>query len=259
MDIFITGGSGYIGRPTIEALVRAGHRVSALARSEASAGVVRVLGAEAVHGDLTSLETLRERAARADATINLAQDNAGDTAALTAAASEALQAGAHRYLHTGGTWAYGDASSDDAPFDPPPFLAWFVEIVSRVVARGGVALMPGIVYGRGGGILGPLMGARYIGDGSNHMPLLHVDDLADLYVRALEAPAGAVYIAAGEGTPTMREVAESMGAARSVTLEEFGPFGEAFALDQRFTSRRARVELGWAPREFAPAGLGTAQ
>lgn len=243
MDVFITGGSGYIGRPTIEALVRAGHRVSALARSSESADVVAALGAEPVRGDLGALEVLRAAAARADATINLAQD----TPELASAAADVLVGSAPRYLHTGGTWAYGDASGDDAPFDPPEFLAWFVEIVTRVVARGGVALMPGIVYGRGGGILGPVMGARYIGDGSNHMALVHVDDLAELYVRLVEAPASGVYIAAGAGAATMREVASWLGDARSVSLEEFGPFAGAFALDQRFSSTRAR-ELGWTPR-----------
>jgi nucleoside-diphosphate-sugar epimerase len=206
-----------------------------------------------VRGDLAALETLRSAAAAADATINLAQDNAGDTAAVATAATEALQAGANRYLHTGGTWAYGDASSDDAPFDPPAFLAWFVELVERVLARGGVALMPGIVYGRGGGILEPVMGARYIGDGSNRMPLVHVDDVADLYVRALAAPAGAVYIAAGPDAPTMREVASLFGTARSVTREEFGSFADAFALDQAFGSVRAREELGWEPRHLSGA------
>jgi nucleoside-diphosphate-sugar epimerase len=253
MHIFIAGGSGYLGRPTIEALAGAGHSVAALSRSDGSAQVVRELGAEPVRGDLAALETLRSAAAEADATINLAQDNTGDTPAIAAAAAEALQAGANRYLHTGGTWAYGDAAGDDAPFDPPVFLAWFVELVERVLARGGIALMPGIVYGRGGGILGPMMGARYIGAGSNRMPLVHVDDVADLYVRALAAPTGAVYIAAGPDAPAMREVASWFGPARSVTREEFGPFADAFALDQTFDSVRARTELGWEPRPLSGA------
>jgi nucleoside-diphosphate-sugar epimerase len=99
------------------------------------------------------------------------------------------------------------------------------------------------------------MGARYIGDGANHMPLVHVDDVADLYARALDAPAGSVYIAAGADAPTMRSVASWFGDARSVTREEFGPFADAFALDQTLGSVRARAELGWAPRAFAAEAL----
>jgi nucleoside-diphosphate-sugar epimerase len=225
-------------------------------------------GAEPVPGDLTALDTLRAAAAEADATINLAQDNQGDTAALTAAASEALQAGAgdRPYLHTGGTWAYGDADRDDAPFAPPPFLSWFVENLRRVLARGGhpVVLMPGIVYGRGGGILEPLMAGVYVGEGANHMPLVHVDDVAELYVRAVESASPGVYIAAGPDAPAMRSVAEALApGARSVTLDELrasiGPLADALALDQRLGSVRARAELGWSPRAFSPDGLGAAR
>ncbi|XXU80948.1 NAD-dependent epimerase/dehydratase family protein [Sorangium sp. So ce1151] len=36
MKVFVTGGSGFIGGHLIEALVRAGHAVSALARSPAA-------------------------------------------------------------------------------------------------------------------------------------------------------------------------------------------------------------------------------
>ncbi|MCW2986668.1 MAG: dependent epimerase/dehydratase family, partial [Conexibacter sp.] len=45
MNIFITGGSGYIGLATIAALRRDGHGVAALSRSEASDGRLRAAGA----------------------------------------------------------------------------------------------------------------------------------------------------------------------------------------------------------------------
>jgi nucleoside-diphosphate-sugar epimerase len=44
--VFVTGGSGYIGRNVLRAVVQAGHPVRALARSKASAAVVASLGAE---------------------------------------------------------------------------------------------------------------------------------------------------------------------------------------------------------------------
>ena len=95
-----------------------------------------------------------------------------------------------------------------------------------------------------------------IGDGDNHWPLVHRDDLADLYVRALAAPAGSKYIGVEPGEPTQREAVEALvgPVTSSVTAAELGPIGEAFALDQRFTSERARTELGWTPRHsLAPA------
>lgn len=51
-SVFVTGGSGYLGRNLIRRLVRDGHRVVALARSDASAEAVERLGASAARGDI---------------------------------------------------------------------------------------------------------------------------------------------------------------------------------------------------------------
>ena len=58
--VFLTGGSGFVGAAIIRALVSAGHRVRALARSEASAGTVSSLGAEPVRGDLDDEQSLAD-------------------------------------------------------------------------------------------------------------------------------------------------------------------------------------------------------
>ncbi|MGW0951446.1 NAD-dependent epimerase/dehydratase family protein [Streptomyces sp. NPDC002545] len=71
MRVFITGGSGYIGRSTIEALIRHGGMVTALARTEHSARIVSGLGAVPVAGTLTDVDVLREGARQADGVIHL--------------------------------------------------------------------------------------------------------------------------------------------------------------------------------------------
>ncbi|MER6926599.1 NmrA family NAD(P)-binding protein, partial [Streptomyces spiralis] len=45
MKIFLTGGSGYLGKATISALTRHGHTVEALARNDRAADIVSSLGA----------------------------------------------------------------------------------------------------------------------------------------------------------------------------------------------------------------------
>ncbi|HEY0694542.1 MAG TPA: NAD(P)H-binding protein, partial [Kribbella sp.] len=104
MKVFITGGSGYIGRPTIQALVRRGIEVTALVRSDASADVVVNLGATPIRGSLTDLKVLREAARAADGVIHLGVEYAADTAEIDRAAAEAMQdgVGAGPYVHTGG-------------------------------------------------------------------------------------------------------------------------------------------------------------
>ena len=126
--------------------------------------------------------------------------------------------------------------------------------------------MPGVVYGRGGGLIGRFLGAparagaaHYIGAGDNRWSVVHVEDIAELYVAALGAPAGGVYAGVDDTqAPTMRQIAEAVSVAEgqpdtasSITMEqargEFGPLADAFALDQRITAAGARRDLGWAP------------
>jgi len=56
--IFVTGGSGFLGRRLIADLVGDGRPVKALARSERAAQTVRALGAEVVRGDLEDVEAM---------------------------------------------------------------------------------------------------------------------------------------------------------------------------------------------------------
>lgn len=276
MQVFITGGSGYIGRSTIQALIRHGIEVTALARSEHSARTVSGLGATPVAGTLTDTDVLREAARQADGVIHLGVDYTEGTADVDRAVAEALQqgAGTRPYVHTGGVWVYGDTDGvvdEDAPLSPPHITAWRLDNEKRVLARAAigqhpVVVMPGLVYGRSGGLVqsyfvepGRAAGAvPRIGDGSNHWALVHVDDLAELYVLALNAPAGGIYagvngqnLPVGTITQALSHAAGCPGRIDSLTLEDaiqrMGPIAEAFALDQQLTGARARRELGWTP------------
>jgi nucleoside-diphosphate-sugar epimerase len=276
MQVFITGGSGYIGRSTIQALIRHGIEVTALARSEHSARTVSGLGATPVAGTLTDTDVLRKAARQVDGVIHLGVDYTEGTADVDRAAAEALQqgAGTRPYVHTGGVWVYGDTDGvvdEDAPLSPPHTTAWRLDNEKRVLARAAtgqhpVVVMPGLVYGRSGGLVqsyfvepGRAAGAvPCIGDGTNHWALVHVDDLAELYVLALNAPAGGIYAGvSGQNLPVvtitqaLSHAAGCPGRIDSLTLEEaiqrMGPIAEAFALDQQLTGARARRELGWTP------------
>jgi nucleoside-diphosphate-sugar epimerase len=276
MKVLITRGSGYLGQATIRALQAHGHQAVALARSDDAARRVECIGAVSVRGGLTDAEVLRRAAEDADAAIHLAQDYGPDSAAVDLAAATAIHdgLGARPYVHTGGVWVYGNTDrmvDETAPQSAPPVTAWRADNEKRVLAGavdGGhpVLVMPGVVYGYGGGLIGEFLGkpaltgsAHYIDGGENRWAMVHVDDIAELYVAALSAPAGSVYSGVDDTqSPTMRQIAEAVsiaagrpGTASSITMEqarhEFGPLADAFALDQRLSCGRARRELNWAP------------
>ena len=68
-DVFITGGTGYIGRALIPALLERGHAVRALARRE-SAGKLPA-GVDAVEGNALDAASYRDRVTPADTFIHL--------------------------------------------------------------------------------------------------------------------------------------------------------------------------------------------
>ena len=71
-QVFVTGGSGFVGRNLIRALVQRGDTVRALARSERSAATVAALGAQPVRGDLTDTSALAEGVSGADVVFHSA-------------------------------------------------------------------------------------------------------------------------------------------------------------------------------------------
>lgn len=73
-QIFVTGGSGYVGRNILRQYVAQGCKVVALARSDQSADVVRGIGATAYAGDLSDVDNLAKGMHGADLLIHAAAD-----------------------------------------------------------------------------------------------------------------------------------------------------------------------------------------
>jgi nucleoside-diphosphate-sugar epimerase len=280
MEVFLTGATGYIGSAVAEALQKAGHKVTGLARTPEKAKQLEARGIRACIGDLLKPETIAAPARAAEGVIHTANTNDASSAQADAGAVrailKALEGTRKPFVYTSGVWVLGSTgekvADENTPLNPTPLVAHRPAVEQEVLGykdRGvrAIVIRPALVYGRGGSI--PKMiaqsaretgAARYVGDGQNRWPFVEVGDLAQLYVLALEKAApGSLYHAAHGPSFRVREVAEAAsigaganGKTQAVPLAEarktMGAFADALVLDQQVGCEKAVKELGWSPR-----------
>jgi len=268
LKVFLTGATGYIGGAVADALLAAGHSVTGLVRSDDAARKLAGKGITPYRGDLTLPKSLGAAALAADAVIHTGTTNQGP---LDQEAVRALLQG-KPLIYTSGVWVLGDTGGRVAdetwPVNPIPKVAWRPAVEQMVLDAGGVVIRPGIVFGRGGGIPADFVqsaretgAARYVGNGENHWPMVHLDDLAELYVLAIEKCPPGTLLHASDGTAfRVKQIAAAAsdgGRTESWPLEEarktLGAYADALVLDQQVSSEKARAMLGWKPR--APSVL----
>jgi nucleoside-diphosphate-sugar epimerase len=277
--IFITGATGYLGSAIAARAARAGHDVYGLTRHLERASALASINVKPVVGDLADPASWIGVLQNCDVVVHAAFDAEtgaleADHNALEAFRVSALDGRVRRVLYTSGVWVHGPGGATPidelSPLKPLELLQWRVaheEIAVNLSAHdvSTVILRPGMVYGERRGILGSWFAEAhekktltYPGDGSQHWPMVHRDDVADAYLLAIEhGKHGDRYLLADESRYTVKQMAEAAAAAAGVPAKPWpakelvaalGLFGKALLNDAQVTSARARRELGWVPR-----------
>ncbi|MEJ5255116.1 MAG: NAD-dependent epimerase/dehydratase family protein [Acidimicrobiales bacterium] len=283
MQIFVTGGSGFLGRRVVPLLVGHGHDVWALARSDEAARTVTAMGAIPVHGDLDDPASLDDAfsCTPADALVNLASLGFGHAPAIVAAAEEH---GLRRALFV----------STTSIFTRLPARSRQVRVAAEQVVQASALdwtiVRPTMIYGgpddRNMARLLRLVRRTPLvpvpGGGDALQQPVHADDLASAIVTALVSPVtiGRVYNLAGPEPLTLRRVIEEAAAAVGHRVRVVAvPLAPAITVvrlyerlatrprlraeqlerleeDKAFDITAARRDLGFDPRPFA---IGIAQ
>jgi uncharacterized protein len=274
--VTITGASGLIGRPLVEALRARGDEVTVLSRDPE----------RGVTWDPLSEPAPVEALAGRDAVIHLAGENVAQRwtekakrsiresrVIGTEALLDGLRAADPRpgvLICASAVGYYGDRGSEVLDETAAPGTDWLAgvcvdwEAAAAEAGRLGLrvcSLRTGVVLSRHGGALAKLLPPFRAGlggpvaGGDQYMPWIHIDDVVGLYLAAVDgAPWSGPVNATGPAPATNREFSKALGRAvhrpavapvpRLAVRVLFGEMAEIVTGGQRAVPRRA-AELGY--------------
>lgn len=290
MQVFLTGATGALGRPTSRALVAAGHRVRGVARGPAKADAVRADGAEPVEVSLFDTRALRTALEGCDAVLHFAtkippigritRRRGAENDRLRRDASRclvdaALAAGIASYVQESIAFLYADGGDAWLDEEAPLYPSWLndsardAERETARFAQGGgrgVALRFGAFYAPyARSTVDTVRLARrglfpVLGTGAQFMSSIHVDDAATAAVAALGVDSG-VYNVVDNEPLRFREYAEVVGASLGVAPRlrlpawlvkaALGEVSHVVLVSRRLSNRRFRAAAGWRPQAAA--------
>jgi len=207
MKVFVTGGTGFVGREILAQLLQAGHTVRALVREGSTAKLDEPGKIDVYPGDITDAASLAGALEGCDAVIHLVgiirefpgrgitfeKMHVSATENILAASAEQ---GVQRFLHmsSNGTRENGSTAYHRTK--------WQAEEKVRASALDWTIFRPSLIFGRGSEFVKMLTElirrvpvVPVIGDGQYRMQPVSVAQVAESFVRALEMPEsiGAIY------------------------------------------------------------------
>jgi nucleoside-diphosphate-sugar epimerase len=251
--VLVVGGTGFIGRRMVRLLVDRGHAVRVLSRNSRAAAIeLDGLPIELLEGSHGDPECAAQALDGIDIVYHLAKCDGkrwqdyldGDVEPTRVLATAALRSGVKRFIYTGTIASLAssdprDLIDNNTPNDPliarrdhyarsKATCEAILQAMQREHGLPLVILRPGIVIGVGTPPAHPGVGhflsetrVDYWGDGTNPLPLVLVDDVADALVRALDAPGieGQTLLLTGPPLLTAREYVHALSAHMGTRID----------------------------------------
>lgn len=239
MNVFVTGGTGFVGAHLVKALRARGDTVTALVRRPALAEELDWRhDVRQVRGDLNDDAALRQGCAGADVVFHVAGKIVARSAAEFMATNRdgtanvleaARDAGVRRFVHIS-SLAVAGPTSPGHPIDesrPPAPITHYgrsklaAEVLVRAMPLDWTIVRPPVVYGewdRGTLTVFRLANRGVVpvfGDGSQELSVIHAEDLAGALIAAAvsEATSRRVYFASHPAAITSRAFVLGVGEA----------------------------------------------
>ena len=282
MRVFLTGANGFIGSALVPELLRAGHQVLGLTRTEEGAKALRQLGADVFLGDLLDLSNLRKGVEQSEGVIHTAfnhdfsrfMDSCQEDRQVIAAMGEVV-AGSDRPIVVTSSIGSSNTVPGTLPVEGNPTASSKVfpraasdEAALDLAEKGIRAVMmrnPQIHDTVKQGLVSDLVKlarrtgkAVYIGEGTNRWSATNISDAIVLYRLALEsATPGAVFHAVDEEGVAMRDIAQTIAAGLNVPAESISEekATDHFTYLMKFAGREltasgklTQERLNWKPR-----------
>lgn len=226
MNVLVTGGTGYLGRAVVAALIARGHSVRLFARSASSSSVP----GRAIDGDIRNADAVHAAAEGCHAIVHMAalvsvwRPRARDfddvnVNGLRHVLAAARTAGVRKVLYTSSFLALPPSDGADViranDYQRTKVMAEQVAVASERAGIPLIRLYPGVIYGPGEMTEGNLVGRLVRDHLARRLPGLigpkriwsyaYVDDVARGYVEALErGRTGTQYRFGGENVPQIR-------------------------------------------------------